>query len=410
MRPAGERVHGMRAPFERRQLAADYLDRAGTRAANRNGMELHPQSFYVHELKQRLPRRLFEPAWSRLAWLPIHLAVIVVGTIGIAADWMPWPVIPVLSLGIGLSFAGLTFLGHETLHGGVVRGRLAWLKPIVGWIAFAPFTLSQQLWVVWHNRVHHANTQRIGADPDMYPTLEQYRSHTLNRFSIDNFALGGRRWRGILSLLLGFTVQSKHMLFVGKSRLGMSTREFRRSILETVLAVALWVAVAFLIGLVPFVFAYVIPLLIAGVIVMGFILTNHGLSPATEINDPLVNALTVTSPRWLEWLTLDFGYHVEHHLFPAMSGRRARSVRDELLRVWPDRYQTMPVFRALRRLHETGRVYRDATTLCDPKSGGEWPALAPCEPRDAQAAARVQDVQDCRCAAGGASTAEALRF
>jgi fatty acid desaturase len=350
-------------------------------------MELHPQSFYVHALKPHLPSRLFKPAWSRLAWLPIHLAVIVVGTIGIAADWMPWPVIPAVSLIIGLSFAGLTFLGHETLHGGVVRGRLTWLKPIVGWIAFAPFTLSQQLWVVWHNRVHHANTQRIGADPDMYPTLATYRSQRVNRFSIDNFALGGRRRRGILSLLLGFTVQSKHMLFAGRTRLGMSASEFRRTIVETVAAVVLWGAVAFLIGFVPFLFAYVIPMLIADVVVMGFILTNHGLSPATEINDPLVNSLTVTSPRWLEWLTLDFGYHVEHHLFPAMSSRHARAVRDELLRVWPDRYQSMPVFRALRRLHETGRVYKDATTLCDPKTGGEWPALAPREPRETQIAA-----------------------
>lgn len=338
-------------------------------------MELHPQSFYVHELKPRLPRETFEPARSRLAWLPVHLAVITMATIGIASDRMPWPLVPALSLAIGLSFAGLTFLGHETLHGGVVRGRLSWLRPIVGWIAFAPFTLSQQLWVVWHNRVHHANTQRIGADPDMYPTLEKYRRNALNRFSIDNFALGGRRWRGILSLLFGFTVQSKHMLFVGKSRLGMSNAEFRRSILETVLAVAVWVAVAVVIGFVPFLFAYVLPLAIAGAVVMGFILTNHGLSPATEINDPLVNALTVTSPRFLDWLTLDFGFHVEHHLFPAVSGRHARVVREELLRTWPTRYQSMPMLRALRRLHETGRVYKDATTLCDPKSGGEWPAL-----------------------------------
>lgn len=338
-------------------------------------MELHPQSFYVHDLKPRLPRVMFEPARSRLLWLPVHLGVIVMATVGIAAERTPWPLVPLLSLAIGLSFAGLTFLGHETLHGGVVRGRFAWLKPIVGWIAFAPFTLSQQLWVVWHNRVHHANTQRIDADPDMYPTLERYRANVLSRFSIDSFALGGRRWRGILSLLLGFTVQSKHMLFLGKSRLGMSKAEFRQSILESVLAVALWTAVAFVIGFVPFLFAYLIPLLIADVIVMAFILTNHGLSPATEINDPLANALTVTSPRFLDWLTLDFGFHVEHHLFPAMSGRHARLVREELMRAWPARYHWMPLFRALRRLHETGRVYKDATTLCDPKTGGEWPAL-----------------------------------
>lgn len=338
-------------------------------------MELHPQAFYVHELKPRLPREVFEPARSRLLWLPVHLGVIVVSTIAIAAAWVPWPVMPLLSLAIGLGFAGLMFLGHETLHGGVVRGRLAWLKPIVGWIAFAPFALSQQLWVVWHNRVHHANTQRVGADPDMYPTIEKYRTNARARFSIDHFALGGRRLRGLLSLMFGFTVQSKNMLFGAKSDLGMSKAEYRRTVIETLLAVALWVAVAFLVGIVPFLFVYLIPLVIADVIVMGFILTNHGLSPATEVNDPLVNSLTVTAPRFLEWVTLDFGYHVEHHLFPAMSTRQARAVRDELIRTWPTRYQTMPVFRALWRLHVTGRVYKNATTLCDPKTGGEWPAL-----------------------------------
>jgi len=356
-------------------------------AANRQCVDLHPQSFYVHALKPRLRPRLLEPAPSRLAWLPIHVAVIAVGTLAIARGWTPWPVTPLLSVAIGLSFAGLTFLGHETLHGGVIRGRWSWLRPIVGWIAFAPFVLSQQLWVVWHNRVHHANTQRIGADPDMYPTLAKYRSNALNRFSIDHFALGGRRWRGFLSLLLGFTVQSKHMLFVSKSRLGMSARELRRTIIETALAVILWVGVAFLIGIVAFLFAYLIPLLIADIVVMALILTNHGLSPATEINDPLVNALSVTVPRWLEWLTLDFGYHVEHHLFPAMTGRNARALRDEIASLWPERYQTLPLFTALRRLHETGRVYKDATTLCDPKSGGEWPALAPREARSMRAAA-----------------------
>ncbi len=340
-------------------------------------MDLHPKAFYVHELKPAIPATWFEPARMRLVWLPVHLAVIVMGTIAITVDWMPWPLLPVLSIVIGLSFAGLMFLGHETLHGGVVRGRLGWLKPIVGWIAFAPFALSQQLWVVWHNRVHHAKTQRIGADPDMYPTLDDYRTNALSRFSIDNFALGGRRWRGALSLLLGFTVQSKHMLFIGKSGLGMTDREFRRAIVETVLAVLLWGVVAMLIGFVPFLFAYVLPLLVADIVAMGFILTNHGLSPATEVNDPLANSLSVTSPRLLEWLTLDFGYHVEHHLFPSMSARFARHLRGELARMWPERYQTMPVWLALRRLHETGRVYKDATTLCDPKSGGEWPALAP---------------------------------
>ena len=76
---------------------------------------------------------------------------------------------------------------------------------------------------------------------------------------------------------------------------------------------------------------------------MSFILTNHSLSPRVEINDPLVSGLSVTTPRWIEWITLRFGYHVEHHLFPAMSSRHARKVRDLVDARWPERYQSMPL-------------------------------------------------------------------
>jgi fatty acid desaturase len=121
-----------------------------------------------------------------------------------------------------------------------------------------------------------------------------------------------------------------------------------------------------------------VPLVIANVIVMAFILTNHGLSPLTPgVNDPLVNSLSVTLPRPLEWLTLGFGYHVEHHLFPAMSTRHARRVRAELKARWPERYQAMPLPQALRALHTTARVYRDSVTLTDPRTRAVWPTLQP---------------------------------
>lgn len=340
-------------------------------------MQLHPSSYYVHELKPEMPAEMFQPSPLRLIWLPIHLAVIAGGTLAITGRWLPWPLIPAISLAIGMSFGGLMFLGHETLHGAIVRGRWNWLRPIVGWICFAPFALSQQLWVVWHNRVHHANTNKLDADPDMYPSLARYQSSRTTRWAIDNFALGGRRKRGILSLLFGFLVQSKDMLLAARSRLGMTHREYRRAIIETALAVALWIALAALEGPVAFVFSFVIPLLIADVIVMGFILTNHCLSPATDINDPLINALSVTAPRWIEWVTLEFGYHVEHHIFPSVCGRHVRRVREGLLARWPERYQSMPVMAALRALHRTGRVYKNAETLVDPRSHGEWPTLMP---------------------------------
>jgi fatty acid desaturase len=120
-----------------------------------------------------------------------------------------------------------------------------------------------------------------------------------------------------------------------------------------------------------------VPLLIANAIVMAFILTNHSLSPRVSINDPLVSGLSVTMPRFAEWLTLHFGYHVEHHLFPAMSARHAPRVRTLLQRRWPERYQSMSLKSALTRLHQTARIYKDDITLVDPRTGEEFPTLMP---------------------------------
>jgi len=64
------------------------------------------------------------------------------------------------------------------------------------------------------------------------------------------------------------------------------------------------------------VFAFVIPALLGTSILTGYILTNHTLSPLTDVNDPLLNSLSVTAPRAVEVLHLGFGFHVEHTSFP----------------------------------------------------------------------------------------------
>jgi fatty acid desaturase len=335
---------------------------------------LMTQASYVHAVRPALPASAFAPATSRLALIPLYLAVVGVASVAIVRGWLPWLAAPALSLAIGASFACLTFLAHEALHGGVGRDRR--LRYAVGWIGFLPFAVAPRLWVAWHDRVHHANAN-VPGDPDMYPTLETYQASRRVRFFINAFSLGCRRWRGGLSLILGFTVQAAHQLIVATDRGFLSARERRWAIAETAIAAALWVTVAVLVGGVAFVFVYVLPLLIANTIVMAFILTNHSLSPRVAINDPLVSGLSVTAPPWIEWLTLRFGFHVEHHLFPAMSSRHAHLVRAELTARWPGRYQAMPLGRALAALHRTARVYKDARTLIDPRTGREFPTLLP---------------------------------
>ena len=335
---------------------------------------LHPRSHYVHELKPALSPDLFALARSRLAFIPAHVAVIVVASLAIARGWVPWPVVPLLSLVIGASFAGLTFVGHELLHGAIVRDR-RW-QHALGWLTFLPFTLSPRLWQAWHNRIHHAKTN-LDDDPDGYPTLERYHATRSARFSVDAFSLGGGRWRGVLSLVLGFTVQSTHQLLLAREHGFMPTRQRRLAMAETALGITLWAVVAALVGFVPFLFVFVLPLVVANAAVMAFILTNHSLSPRVTIDDPLISGLSVTTPAAIDWLTLRFGYHVEHHLFPAMSTRHAPAVRAAVLARWPERYQTMSLVSAIARLHQTARVYLDATTLIDPTTGKTFPTLLP---------------------------------
>ena len=336
--------------------------------------DLISQSTYVRALRPLLAADASRPARSRLAFIPAHVALIVTASCAIAGGWVPWPVIPLLSIVIGACFAGLTFVAHEAMHGGIVRGRTA--RQIVAWIGFLPFALSPRLWGAWHDRVHHANANRDD-DPDMYPSLAEYRASRRIRFLVDAFSLGGRRWRGGLSLILGFTVQSAHQLHAARRKGFLTSRAWWTAVAETTAGVVVWAAVAALVGFVPFLFVFVLPLLIANVIVMSFILTNHALSPRVAINDPLVSGLSVTLPRWIEWLTLRFGYHVEHHLFPAMSSRHAPAVQALLRARWPGRYQSMPLRAALGALHRTSRIYKDGVTLVDPRTGQEFATLLP---------------------------------
>jgi len=328
------------------------------------------------------------PARLRLLWLPVHYAVIALCTLAIARDWVALPFQLVLSLVIGASFAGLTFVGHEALHGAIVRSRPG--RRLVGWLGFLPFAVSPRLWEAWHNRVHHGHTNHPGIDPDAYPTLAEYSaSRNLQRMT-DWLSPGRGRPAGVISLLIGFSVQSTHMLVAARQQKFLSRREYGIALLEAGSGWLLLALLASLLGPLAFLLAFGLPLLVGNAIIMSLILTNHSLSPHTDVNDPLINSLSVSGPRLLEWLTLGFGFHVEHHLFPAMSGRHARELRGIVQARWPERYQGMPYLRALWLLHRSPRVYRNDTTLVDPVRGDVWPTLAPGDAPVYAASAKVQ--------------------
>jgi fatty acid desaturase len=261
------------------------------------------------------------------------------------------------------------------MHHALVKHR--WVEKLVGTVGFAPYCLSPTLWSVWHNQAHHGNTGKPVADPDGYGTLRFWQKSAVVR-ALETIAPGSGYPRSAVFLFVWFSIHAFLVLVFHSQRNGYYARVSRRVVYgETAAMVGFWVGVLVLVGPGAFVFVYVLPVLVANAVVMSYIATNHFLNPLTEVNDPLANTLSVTGPRWLEALHLQFGYHVEHHLFPTASGRHARRVRAALVRLYGDRYLRLPHGQALRLLYTRPKVHDTHDTLIDPRTGARFHTLAP---------------------------------
>ncbi len=260
-------------------------------------------------------------------------------------------------------FCWIRVLGHEILHGTVVKR--AWLRDLLGGIAFLPLCTGPKLWRKWHNATHHVHTQHEELDPDAWPTIKRLAQSRFLRW-IYRIPFPIRAAFSFLSLAGMFTVHSLHMLLhFGRSL----KRKSSRSILAVCIAMVGmdWVIADDRSG--KWLFAFVIPLLIGNAIVMGYISTNHRLNPLVPVNDPLANSLTVIVPKWVDVLHFNFSHHTEHHLFPAMSSKYYPLVKQYIKQLWPERYHEMPMTKALIALWKTPRLYYEQTELIEPREG-----------------------------------------
>ncbi len=323
--------------------------------------DLHKIGWYASRISAKLPEHVFKPAPQRLLGGLAYLVVVVSGIFTIA--WFELhPLLNLLiSLVLGASFAGLGFLGHEILHGTVVKR--PWLKDLLGGITFLPLMTGPRLWRHWHNMTHHVHTQDEERDPDAWLSLEQMSKYPFLRF-LYRLPFAVRAFSEFVSLTLTFTVHSLRM-FVAHLKEGTAKQRWIASI-QLAVPLLIWAGLFVLIGPMKWVFAYLFPHLIANFIVMAYISTNHRLNPLVPVNDPLANSLTVTVPRWVDALHFNFSYHTEHHLFPGMNPKYYPLVKQHIKEMWPERYFEMPIFKALQTLAKTPRIYYKDTELVDP--------------------------------------------
>ena len=335
--------------------------------------ELKALTFYQQELKKHLPESVFKRTPGRSLYF-ISFLSLNIGLIYCVASLDPaWYLKLLAGFAIGQLNASIGFFAHETLHGSIFKNR--YLQDLIGTIGLAPFLVSATYWRFWHNTLHHGNTQLLYKDPDAFPTLSVYKRSKFMRFVFD-LSPGSKNPLSYFYFFYWFSFQSvlnqSFMRFKNKMWDNMDHKRVTMEFIPLCLLAATYV---YWVGSANFLWLVLIPLCVQNYSILSYISTNHNISPLTKINDPLENSLTVTTNRFWDFLHLNFGYHVEHHLFPRVSCRHAKTIHKLLKELYPTKYKHMPKSKALRYLYQTPRIYKNSNELIHPKSLKKYPTI-----------------------------------
>ncbi len=331
-----------------------------------NSKELKNIGYYRREVMPLLSAEIFQMDPLRLVWFGACCVVAVVGFYSIVALDLPW--FAKLAIGILIGFANgiLGFVTHELLHGSIIKNERA--QNVLGFFGLMPFLISPTYWRFVHNRLHHGKTQQTIRDPDAFPTLRIYKSSKFVQ-TIFPYTPGSGHKRSVLYFFFWLSFHE----FVAQVYLRFRNGVFdgmnhRRVSIELGLQVAIMATAAIYAGPSNWLWVVVLPIAAQNYLLVSHIATNHNLSPLTSENDPLVNSLTVTNHPIVEFFTLNFGYHVEHHLFPTVSPRHAKKIHAALLKKFPDSFKVMTKWKAMKALYSTPRIYKSANVLIHPET------------------------------------------
>ncbi len=337
---------------------------------------MHPGAYYAKALKTELPPDVFQRNPYQLLWLPLHLAIIAAAVAALLLTDLHWGFRLLLAAVIGHSYGCLMYLAHEILHGTVIKNGT--LQNWISGLCMLPYCIGPEHWKAWHNRSHHCHTSKSGHDPDSFGNVLMIKKARFANFTA-KLAPGSGYLRSWLFMGFWFSFHALVTLFIHSKIFNYWKPAQRRKQIALFAAMAgFWAGVAYLLGPYHFAFVYLLPMVAANCVQMFYISTNHLFCDETdEENDPLVNSLTVSTPRWVSWVHMNFGYHVEHHIFPYMNSKHAPTVQAALKEQFGTRYHEMPLSQALRVLYQTPPVHLSRQELVDLRSGVVYSTLGP---------------------------------
>ncbi|MEM7308298.1 MAG: fatty acid desaturase [Planctomycetota bacterium] len=257
-----------------------------------------------------------------------------------------------LSVLLGTFYGALMFFAHEVGHGAVVRGRRA--QDAVLYLGCLIFCFSPSLWRVWHNQVHHGNTNVPGRDPDNFGVGEGQGEVRRRRFLSMAPGMG---LAGFALTTVAFALAAQDVLWRKSRRMpGFEHLPRRRAALDSLGMLLFWSALALTLDGYGILFVIVVPMLVANSTVLLYVLTNHMLMPLGTPTNALRGSLSLRTLGALDVAHHYFSHHTEHHLFPASPGTSYPAVRAALLQHFPEEYRLISHARALELLRSRPRA------------------------------------------------------
>ena len=281
-----------------------------------------------------------------------------------AAVWFagasPWLVAIPLPLIILLTVRAFGLM-HECGHGSLFRS--AWLNRATGFLLGVLSGMPQFVWSQHHN-YHHATNGNWDKYRGPYATLsvDEYAALTRARqrfyrikCSAPAAPLAGfiylivnprLTWmKGSIGLLIhiarkklaqpGVSVRTHAASY--QTRYWKSAREYRHMLWNNLVLLSIWTSMCLACGIQTFFCIYVLSVSVAGGVGIALFTVQHNFNYSyasdSEHWDPDTGVLEGTSflvlPGWLNWFTVNIGYHHIHHLSASIPNYRLAACHDE---------------------------------------------------------------------------------
>lgn len=319
-------------------------------------------------ISSHLPKSFFKPNFKRIfllgAWLVLALLVILY-----AKNIENRVALFFLGILLGRLNATLAFFSHEVLHGSVVRSKF--MQNFICLISFAPFQVSPTFWRYWHNYLHHTHTQVPVNDPDCYFTHKMYLKSKVVRFFY-MLAPGSGSLLSYLYLFYWFSFQALFLQFYGRFKLRIWRKIDNKKVnFELLIQSSMFAIYVFLVKE-KALYLILVPYIMQNYILMSYISTNHNLCPLRGEKEQLENSLSLKVTRISDFLDLNFSCHVEHHMFPTLSGEKLKIVKNLTISNFKESYNCLEKHKALICLYKTPRLYSEENVLINPRTAEKF--------------------------------------